>query len=142
MKKISLFVFICLFFACKKEKNENLSELQTNKIKWEQWNLNDYSYTFGISCFCPYEVTLPRQIQVEEGSVVSVNGEPYNTDIHWGVFTISDLFDRVDQAQQSNAFVVEVEYHKKRGYPIEIYIDENEMIADEEIGYSVYNLSD
>ena len=126
----------------KKKKNENLSELQTNKIKWEQWNLNDYSYTFGISCFCLYEVTLPRQIQVEEGSVVSVNGEPYSTDIHWGVLTISDLFDRVEQAQQSNAFVVEVEYHKERGYPIEIYIDENEMVADEEIGYSVYNLSD
>ncbi len=58
------------------------------------------------------------------------------------MMTISDLFDRVEQAQQSNAFVVEVEYHKKRGYPIEIYIDENEMIADEEIGYSVYNLID
>jgi hypothetical protein len=141
MKTFLLF-FALLLIGCEKEKIESLTDFELNKNKWESLNMDTYTYTFQISCFCLPETTLPKKVEVLKGQINQVNGEPYAGELHWGVLTIPQLFDRIEKAEKNNAVVVEVQYHQEKGYPVSVYIDQDKMIADEEMGYSVTDLID
>jgi hypothetical protein len=60
---------------------------------------------------------------------VSVNGSSANTDT---MSTIDDLFSRIQDAIDLSAFSVQVSYDKTTGYPVDIYIDYDDRIADHE----------
>ena len=51
--------------------------------------------------------------------------------------TIDGLFDLIQDAYDRNAHEVQVEFDPSRGYPTRIYIDYSEMIADEELGFTL-----
>jgi hypothetical protein len=74
-----------------------------------------------------------------DGVVVSVDGQPVqaveversgNDD---NIPTIEGLFEEIQRAIESNAFRVDVQYDAELGYPLSIYIDYEEFIADEEL---------
>ncbi len=54
--------------------------------------------------------------------------------------TVEELFAAVERAILGGAHVLEVTYDPVLGYPESVYIDHQEMIADDEIGYQVFDL--
>ncbi len=51
--------------------------------------------------------------------------------------TINSLFDLVQDAYERDAHEIQVEFDPGRGYPIRIWIDYVEMMADEEMGFTL-----
>ncbi len=126
--------------SCSKEKIESLSEFKLNKNKWEALAVNSYNYTFQISCYCIREATLPKAVQVVNGEILKVDGASYDEDEYWGVHTIDQLFDLIDKAEKDKVHRLEAEYNVVKGYPTKVYIDRDEMMADEEMSYYVSDL--
>ena len=141
MKTYHTCLMVFLLWACNKKNTEPLSDLELNKIKWEALAIDTYTYTFQITCFCLIEAILPKSVEVSNSKIITVNQVAYDSEAHWGVMTIPQLFDRIEQAEENNSFVIEVSYHPEKGYPTSLYIDEEEMMADEEMGYMVSDLS-
>ncbi len=133
-------ILTLLLVGCEKEKIELLTDFERNKKKWESLTIDSYTYTFQISCYCTFDTTAPKKVEVLKGRLHQVNRMPYDSELHWGVLTIPQLFDRIEEAEKNNAVVVEVQYHPEKGYPVSVYIDQDKMIGDEEMGYSVTDL--
>ena len=140
MKPYLLFFSVFLFFSCNPENPVTLTDFELNKNKWEALGIDSYTCTFQISCYCMREATLPKTVQVVNGKIVKVDGATYDEDEHWGVQTISQLFNLIEQSEKEKVYTLEVDYHPDKGYPTMLYIDRDEMIADEEIGYYVSDL--
>lgn len=140
MKNSLLLFFTLIILACKKDQTEPPNEFLVNKNKWEALNINSYSFTLQISCFCTEETLLPKNVKVVNNKITLVNETPFDHQDHWGVMTITQFFDEIENAEREGVFMLSVEYDKDKGFPTSIYIDREEMIADEEIGYTVTNL--
>ena len=140
MRFYYLTLLFFLILSCIEEKIEPLNDFELNKNKWEALAIDSYTCTFQISCYCIREATLPKTVQVVNGKIVKVDGASYDEDEHWGVQTINQLFNLIEQAEKDKVHTLEVDYHPDKGYPTMLYIDQDEMIADEEIGYYVSDL--
>ena len=140
MRFYYLTLLFFLILSCSEEKIEPLNDFELNKNKWEVLAIDSYTCTFQISCYCIREATLPKTVQVVNGKIVKVDGASYDEDEHWGVQTINQLFNLIEQAEKDKVHTLEVDYHPDKGYPTMLYIDQDEMIADEEIGYYVSDL--
>lgn len=121
------------------------SPLDEARALWSAQGMDDYRFTLVRNCFCL--IRGPVVVEVRNGEVVSIvdaqTGEPEQdnvalTEVFGEVATIQALFDVVAEAE--GAATRDVTYHPELGYPTYIYIDESEMIADEEIGYEVLDL--
>jgi len=138
---------ILLASSCARSVN---SELARNEKLWQSQNIASYDFTLSRQCFCPEEWRGPVNIQVRNGMATSVtyvtNGQTAAAEIFGNVDTIGELFGVLHDAYEGkNSFNqkaarVDVTYHPQLGYPLTIYIDVSEMIADEEQGYAVENL--
>ena len=53
--------------------------------------------------------------------------------------TIEELFNIIDSKLEDDPFSYSLQFDENYGYPIDIYFDMDEMIADEEIGYTISN---
>jgi hypothetical protein len=112
---------------------------------WESQDITSYRFVLSRNCFCP--IRGPVVIEVRDGEAISivdqetgkstVDGFPL-TDIFGDVDTIDKLFAVIEDAE--GAAVLRVTYDEALGYPAEIYIDQSELMADEEIGYVVHSL--
>lgn len=127
----------------KKPANDALQQLEKNRKLWESQGIDDYSFTLQRSCFCRGDDRRPIHIQVRDGKVVAAKfadtGEPLPPSMDYAKKTIPDLFNEVAQAIKEKAARLEVSYDPTYGFPTSIFIDRSELIADEEIGYSVSN---
>jgi len=141
MRIFTVYFFMFMSFACGKDKADPLTDFELNKNNWESLNINSYTYSFQVSCYCPDEITSPKEVKVIDGEIVIVNNTPYNAELHWGVLSITQLFYVIEEAKINKAWVIKAEYHKEKGHPVSVYIDQEEMIADEEIGYYVSDLN-
>ena len=137
MIQIKPYLLAFLLLSCSEEKIEPLNDFELSKNKWEALAVDSYSYTFQISCFCRREATLPKAVQVVNGKIVKVDGASYDEDEHWGVQTIDQLFDLIEEAEKDKVHRLEAEYDPDKGYPTSVYIDRELMMADEEMGYYV-----
>ena len=54
----------------------------------------------------------------------------------WG---FDEIFEIIAEKLNDNPFLYTIKFDQSFGYPIDIYFDMDEMIADEEIGYYVTN---
>jgi hypothetical protein len=116
-------------------------QFDRNRRLWGEQDLRDYTYVFRWSCFCLPEYTAPVNIKVEQGkwsdisfalddkSVLKENWDRYKT--------IEELFEILDDAFRQDAKEIHVSYDSDLGYPTSVFIDYNELIADEERGFNV-----
>ena len=140
MRQCYFLVFLLLFITCSEtESHETISSLEANKEKWENASILDYSFVFQVSCYCTEEYTSPKTVSVRSGNIVTVNDLAYSEEIHRGIFSINDLFKEIEKASNQNVAVLETTYDSFYGFPTNLYIDRDERIADEEIGYSISN---
>ena len=95
LKRIILMLLVFITISCDKKTSEeetHLSQLSLQEQLWNSKKIDSYSFTQRISCFCRYEFTLPKQVIVSDGLVVSVAGEPYDATIHQSILTIQGRF--------------------------------------------------
>jgi hypothetical protein len=111
---------------------------------WESQGITSYRFAVSRNCFCL--VRGPVVIEVRDGKMVSIVDVETGKSVVDGfalseIFaeaaTIDLLFERIERAEAEGAALVRVSFDEMYGYPTEIYIDESELMADEEIGYTV-----
>ncbi len=140
MNQYYFFVFFFLIINCSEgESPEIISSYEANKEKWENASILDYSFVLQISCYCTEEYTSPKTVSVRDGSIVTVNDLAYSEEMHWGIFSINDLFKEIEKASKQNVAVLETTFDSFYGFPTKLYIDRDERIADEEMGYTISN---
>ena len=113
------------------------TELGFEAEKWKSLGILDYDYTLQITCFCLVEYTQPKRIVVRNNAVVSVEGVPYEEINDTSFRTIDGFFEYIEEQRKLNPKVEEIEYDSKYGFPTYIFFDISEMIADEEVGYTL-----
>jgi hypothetical protein len=103
----------------------------------------DYTFQLTVACFCAGAGT-PIQVTVADGEVV---GSTYTADDtgrggtqagapadHAFWLTIQDV---IDQANNTEADRVDVDWPAGQDYPNSVYVDENKQTMDEEVGYTI-----
>jgi len=137
INKLLLTIPFLLFISCSRS-NDIIDELKGLEL-WESLNINDYNMTQTISCFCfPYEFTQPKDIEVENNLIISIDGKnPTETVGYSSFMTIDELFDFIESKLDEQPEFYEIEYNEEYGYPETLYFDMSKMIADEEIGYNI-----
>jgi hypothetical protein len=119
-------------------------QLQRSKQLWARQKISNYRYTLRRSCFCLPKATEPVTIAVRNGKVTSMvavsNGQPVNREYFTKYDSIAKLFEIVEDAIAKKAHRVSVTYHPTLGYPTQISIDYDQMMADEELYLTIANL--
>ena len=140
MKKYIPILFISLlFYSCNSIDPVELNEFQINLNKWESKNINSYTITLKISCFCIY--TDPIDIKVENNKIKEINSAPVTSEQlnneYWYAKTIDELFIFIDENIKEELFQQVLEFNETYGFPEYIYFNREEMLVDEEIGYTI-----
>jgi len=147
----TLMVFLLVLNACTTEEpvppigditeEEALQiELDFSEIIWQNQNIQNYTFTLQITCFCLQEYTQPKRVVVENNRVVSVEGEAIEELNDSSFRTIDGFFDYIRETLNQNPEIKTITYDSNMGYPTYIYFDISSMIADEEIGYTISDL--
>lgn len=118
---------------------EDELNLQEQEKKWKKQGITDYEFTSQISCFCHSDYTLPKAIVVKNDEIQSINGVAYANLEYENHMTIDELFDYIEDRQNKNPVIENLEFDSVYGFPSYIYFDISEMIADDEIGYTITN---
>ncbi len=139
-----IFVMVLISVPLAGCKSNVPSEFTRNEKLWNSSRLTDYKFTLQRNCFCPEDRRGPVTIEVRNNIPISVvyteSGVTVNTDFFTDVDTIDELFGILKNAYNNKAAQVDVSYDITNGYPISIYIDVSQQIADEEQGYTISNL--
>ena len=95
-------------------------------------------------CFCLEVARGPVKVTVQDGVVegrayVSSDTavDPELEDLFPAVI---GLFDLIEQAIEAAAFRIEVTYDPATGLPLDVFIDYDQQLADDELGFSVVEL--
>ena len=104
----------------------------------------DYTYTLHVSCFC-MGAQAGIRVTVEDGEVTDAVYADDDRGVEAGAevddyrrLTINDV---IDAANNTHAARVDVTWPAGQDYPSKVYVDTSERIADEEVGYSVSDVS-
>ena len=110
--------------------------LLRHQERWERSGITDYDYTGAWSCFCPQEYLADVAVTVRGGVVTSVEfaGEEFTVapPLPERFVPVEELFALLQDAVRRNAARIEVSYDERYGYPLELFIDYDERMADEE----------
>ncbi|MDP6720871.1 MAG: DUF6174 domain-containing protein [Pirellulaceae bacterium] len=120
---------------------ENLSHAQNDLDaaleKWRRTNYRDYSFTLERSCFCPGSGRFRLKI---EGRVVAKATFEGSDRLPGGqLFTIRDLFEKIQSAIDDRFSEVDVAYDEFLGYPIAMSFDTNRNTIDDELRMSTWD---
>ena len=107
--------------------------------KWQAAGIHDYSFTLNQTCFClglqPVRITVRdgkvlRATNVRDGTAIKPAevGQP---------LTLTGIFQKIEAAYAKPADHITLTLNPDYGYPEHVYIDYIEMMADEELGYTI-----
>lgn len=111
---------------------QNLDDART---LWASNDFSIYEYTITYQCFCPTEELGPFTALVTEGEVTNLTEGSTKE-----LATVQALFDMIQEAIDEGAATIEVSYDETTGHPTSVWIDIDEMMADEEHGVTVTDL--
>lgn len=109
-------------------------QLALARSSWKARGLRSYTFTVRKNCFCPPEYTKSVTITVQ-------NGAATNSPEHLKSYdTVEKLLDTIGTGLSSKADQVDMDFASD-GWPRSFYIDQSRMIADEEFGVTVSDLT-
>lgn len=129
--------------------------VKTNQAKWNAYlnstNCGAYTMKFARDCFCPPDWRGPYQAIVNSTGQIASAFYLFNSDnqdlsgkpikVPTGkVLSVKDVFNEIKRALNQKVDGLEVTYHEDWGYPKEVFIDWDELIADEEDRYTIENV--
>lgn len=116
-------------------------ELRVHRALWLATRPAAYRYTVERLCFCTPESRGPARVRVSGATVVerryAPGGDPVPTDLAHVFPAVDGLFEVLDDALQRGADEVRVTWDPDTGVPIDLWIDYDQRLADEELGYHV-----
>ena len=112
------------------------NDLADYRTLWEAQRLKDYTFDVVKNCYCLGRADV--RVTVQGGVITGVTELASEVAHDPELFrTIDGLFDLVQDAYDQNAHEVQVDFDPGRGYPTRIWIDYVEMMADEEMGFTL-----
>jgi len=121
------------------------SSLAANRARWMGAGLRSYRYRFQWICFCTTEYVRLVDITVSQGAIVSVvdatTGMRLSTQEAAQYRTIDGLFDFVRTSMDQNPARIDVAFDARLGFPSMAYVDYVAGMADEELGFRIYELT-
>jgi hypothetical protein len=147
MRRIAPVVFLALLLAssCREPtgvtgSSEARLELEHAMERWALTSPAAYEVTVRPSCFCDIGELRPVVVRVRGGTVESRRYTDDGTDVpaeRAGSYpTVTRLFAFIADADAKHAARIGVTYDAALGYPVSIYVDYDEAIADEEAGFT------
>jgi hypothetical protein len=130
--------------GCPKSWKRLRSQYYRNRDKWEEEapSTTCYNMTIQATCFCVDTYRQPHYLVVRNGEIQNSSVGEYAAEMP----TVDGLFRRLYNSclrncPRSGAAECKVKFNKDYGYITSIYIDQSELIADEEINYTVSELT-
>jgi len=113
-------------------------ELDAAIALWWNQGTADYNYYYQRSCLCMMDYTRRMLVEVRNSTVTggyfADDGTEAPADMVDGwLQTVDDLFTTIQSAIDRQSYSTQVTYNGTFGYPMDINIDYNPMIADEEL---------
>ena len=136
IKNTSLSLILLLVFSCSKKSPEvDVAPVELNKAQdlWRLKGIDSYSYTQTRICFCLPKELGPHKLTIQNGVIVSVNGEAFDASIHQSYLTINDSFEYIINKLENDPEEFNLEFDSTYGFPTDVFFDMSLMIADEEI---------
>ena len=113
-----------------------LVEHQKAEARWQEQRSADYRFLFKRVCECPEEYLREVWISVSGEATVDVTFADDQSQVPrelWADFpTVDGMFGKIRGAAQAHADEIRVDYDPDAGYPLSIFIDLDENMADEE----------
>ncbi len=130
--------------AANGDNNSSLREtLEENRQLWRSQTIKNYQYIYQQWCFCPPPSNDYLKVSVKNDKITEVVNLNNNQVIPDSTFpkTIEELFNIIEDAIKRNADEILITYDPTLGYPTRVAIDYLKILADEEMTYTVENLS-
>ena len=127
------------------EPESLVAKLLRAQSRWERSGITSYTYRAAWNCFCVREYIAQVDVQVVNGQVTKTAfAEPgFTGDVpdpqRFG--TVANLFSFIEDAIARNAFHINARFHPDLGYPTETFVDYDELLADEEQGFTVLTMA-
>lgn len=104
----------------------------------------EYSYELMITCYCTQHYVGPHKLHIKGDEIVNYEieldgGAVFDDQTDLKQFTIDALAERVDEILAKDPFTQEVKVHPDYNFPVSVYLDIDQRIADEEWGYEITN---
>jgi hypothetical protein len=116
-------------------------ELTRNQERWQQQRPATYQYGVERLCFCGVEARGPVRVTVTGDDVTDRSyidtGEPVPALFEDLFPTVDGLFDVLRDAIEREAHRIDVTYDPISGVPLDLFIDYEQNVADEELGFRV-----
>jgi hypothetical protein len=117
------------------------AELEKNMKKWQSFNICNYTITNLIGCYCTEDYNTARSLTIADGILKYVDDKPYPTNELMSYKSIDEMFEFINELYASKKHILKVSYDEKYGFPTYLYVDEEEMMVDEEISYEFSELN-
>jgi len=128
---------VLLLAACGSDSpTAPVNHLGEQRALWASQDLTDYTFDVSRVCYCQFVGDV--RVTVKDGVITGVTELASEVARDPETFrTIDGLFDLVQDAYDRDAHEVQVEFDPGRGYPTRIWIDYVQMMADEEVGFTL-----
>ena len=142
-----LFFLAMLAASCSKEttmttKELALHDLAQAKAKWIKADVKQYRMDQTVSCFCYFENPEANTWSINEtiGGEILINDEP-NIRSYPFAKTVNQLFGAIEEYINREPYphTLSIQYNSLIGFPESLYVDLEQMMADEEIGWEQKN---
>lgn len=127
-----------------KSVSDHTAKPRPTAARWPAFDVDDYTYTLRTTCFCadrgvPVIVTVTDGRATEAVYAQKGRGHAAGDDAgDWMKVTINDV---IDAANTLGAYQVKVRWPDGQAYPSSVWVDRDANAADEEIGYSVRDVT-
>ena len=144
---VGLFLLAMLAASCSKEttmttKELALHDLAQAKAKWIKADVKQYRMDQSVSCFCYFENPEANTWSINEtiGGEILINDEP-NIKSYPFAKTVNQLFGAIEEYINTEPYphTLSIRYNPLIGFPESLYVDLEQMMADEEIGWEQKN---
>ena len=112
--------------------------LSDNLAKWESMRPAHYQYKRSRGCYCQPKTYL---VEAEGEKVTKAEFIPATTDFSpesLQSLSIDSLFGQIKHYQSTNPYKLEVTYDSGFGFPKQVYLDNRQNVADDELTLSIF----
>lgn len=113
-----------------------------NLTLWKSQAVNTYVIDFQRICFCLPDLTQPVQLNVVNNNLsnaIYLSGAAVNQNNYSHFYTVDKAFSLIEEAFTKNAAEIRVVYHDIHGFPTNVFIDYDKLLADEELQFNFSN---